>query len=75
MGDIIKIWKTLANLTGDLGSSLSSNTSGASDATEEPSVTEPDDHVSSNYYLLKQLYMASDVYYVENYKTMNKELP
>lgn len=49
MGDIIKIRKTLANLTGDLESSLSSNTSGASDTTEEPSVTEPGDHGVENH--------------------------
>lgn len=62
IGDTIKIRKTLANLTGDLNSSLSSSTSGSSDTTEEPSVTEPGHHVRSNYYLPKQLFMASDVY-------------
>lgn len=61
MGDIIKIRKTLANLTGDLDSSLSSNTSGASDTTEEPSVTEPGDHVRSNYYMPKQLHLQSTI--------------
>ena len=61
MGDIIKIRKTLANLTGDLDSSLSSNTSGASDTTEEPSVTEPGDHVRSNYCMPKQLHLQSTI--------------
>ena len=67
--------ETLANLTGDLNSSPSSITPGASDITEEPSVTEPVDHVRSTYYFPEQLFMASDVYYVENFKTVNWELP
>lgn len=67
--------ETLANLTGDLNSSPSSITPGASDITEEPSVTEPVDHVRSSYYFPEQLFMASDVYYVENFKTVNWELP
>ena len=69
--------ETLANPTGDLNISPSSSTTAASDITESVTewVTEPVDHVRSSYYFPEQLFMASDVYYVENFKTMNWDLP